>query len=180
MWARTSTAGKQDYPPLATFGSSRHDPVGIWVRLAVASFVVLLFGAHTAPAIAASAEVVPRRGVSWGEQYHPDRDSLANWLAARGASYAVWAERHPVAAARLEAQGASEPRAAPDSSDLGGVLLVALALVGIAALALAWLLALPALSFRLGLQGAAEHRVDIGLFGFVLLAAAVIVYAVNQ
>jgi hypothetical protein len=152
------------------------------VRLAAASFVVLLFGAQTAPAIAAAAEVEPRRGVSWGERYHPDRDSLANWLAARGASYAVWAERHPVAAARLEAQGESESRrrAAPDSSDLGGVLLAALAVVGIAALALAWLLALPALSFRLGLQGAAERRVDIGLFGFVLLAAAVIVYAVNQ
>jgi hypothetical protein len=43
---------------------------------------------------------LPASAVLWGDRYFESRASLTRWLRARGASYRIWAARHPDAAAR--------------------------------------------------------------------------------
>jgi hypothetical protein len=43
---------------------------------------------------------LPATAVLWGDQYFESKASLTRWLRARGASYRMWAERHPGAAER--------------------------------------------------------------------------------
>jgi hypothetical protein len=40
------------------------------------------------------------RTVVWANQLFTDPEDLAEWLSTRGASYKVWAQRHPRAAKR--------------------------------------------------------------------------------
>ena len=46
-----------------------------------------------------------QRWVLWGDRTPDTREEMESWLSARGASYEVWAQRHPRAAARLEDRG---------------------------------------------------------------------------
>jgi hypothetical protein len=58
----------------------------------------------------------------WGDTYFSDPSDLAAWLADRGASYGVWAERHPAAAELLEWAAAERARqAVPQGAPFRGV-----------------------------------------------------------
>jgi hypothetical protein len=58
----------------------------------------------------------------WGDRYFTDPSELALWLAARGATYGVWAERHPGAAELLEWAAAERARrGVPQGTPFRGV-----------------------------------------------------------
>lgn len=79
--------------------------------IAAMSCTVMLALAVVGPGAAAAPGAEPETTVViWGGEEHRTRASLEAWLRERGASYEVWAERHPAAAARLEsAPGGAEP-----------------------------------------------------------------------
>jgi len=54
-----------------------------------------------------------KSAVLWGDRYFENKASLTRWLRARGASYRLWAERYPEAAARqkLPSSGLQAPAA---------------------------------------------------------------------
>ena len=55
---------------------------------------------------------LPASAVLWGDRYFESQASLTRWLRSRGASYRIWAARHPEAAARHRLQ----PPAGPGSA----------------------------------------------------------------
>lgn len=52
---------------------------------------------------------VPAQAFVWSNRIPLTRAMLAQWLNAHGASYAVWAERHPAAAQRLALKNTQSP-----------------------------------------------------------------------
>jgi hypothetical protein len=53
--------------------------------------------------VQAPEPVVQTPGVVWAGRVFVDQEAAA-WLRARGVSYEIWAARHPVAAAQLDAR----------------------------------------------------------------------------
>lgn len=52
--------------------------------------------------------------VLWADRLFTSREGLAEWLNSRGASYRLWAERHPRAAARQRAAARAGRRDSPN------------------------------------------------------------------
>jgi hypothetical protein len=77
------------------------------VRLAI---VLTAAAVAAGGADAAAVDAAERRALVWGGELHSGPESLARWLAARGAEYEEWAERHPEAAARLEGREEEPPQ----------------------------------------------------------------------
>jgi hypothetical protein len=55
------------------------------------------------------ARSVPSQAFVWSDRIPLNEAMLTKWLRAHGATYAVWAKRHPAAAQRLAGANAANP-----------------------------------------------------------------------
>lgn len=81
---------------------SKQSPRQRLARYALVALIALAPGA--AVGYAAGARIgpfAPEPVLVWGGESFTSRAQFEHWLAARGGSYAAWAEKHPAAAARL-------------------------------------------------------------------------------
>jgi hypothetical protein len=74
------------------------------------AFAVIFIAAHVVPVHAPSV-AQPPTGTVWAGRVFVNKAELARWLRSKGASYQVWAERHPPPRAQPEKpQAASKER----------------------------------------------------------------------
>jgi hypothetical protein len=130
--------------------------------------------------------------VIWGGEEHRTRQSLEAWLNTRGASYELWAERHPAAAERIESapgsvappaatsvRGASPPPAEPKWSTPAGRLVLGLLGLGVVLLVLGALFASPlilAVPPRRAARALHATALEVAGTGTVALVAAAVAY----
>jgi hypothetical protein len=79
---------------------------------------LLVVGALTFAAAPSAPAAGRPQAIHWGHRAYSSRAPLASWLSARGASYPLWARRHPVGAAIVEHRPLppEPPRTVPQAS----------------------------------------------------------------
>lgn len=167
----------------------------------------LVLAALAATSVAAAAESPPADDprdatVVWGGIEHRTPAELDAWLRARGSSYVVWAERHPIAARRLERaallRGESPYPTEPqqENTDTGvrtaasvslpgalQMLLIAVAALGVGVLLAGVLLSSPAtlaLSAHPAVVGLHRRSLRLVTLGALIIAGAVIGYGLGH
>jgi uncharacterized protein YfaQ (DUF2300 family) len=78
---------------------------------------LLIVGALTVAAAPSAFAAGRPQAIHWGHRAYSSRAPLASWLSAHGASYPIWARRHPVGAAIVEHRPLppKPPRTAPQA-----------------------------------------------------------------
>jgi hypothetical protein len=94
------------FDPVLRAGTPRRMLLGLTVVAAFSAFI--WFGRVLVPTYK-PASAVPAQSFVWSDRIPLTRAMLAQWLRTHGASYPVWAKRHPAAAQRLSLKNTQSP-----------------------------------------------------------------------
>jgi hypothetical protein len=153
-----------------------------FARTAAFAAIAMVLAATAAPAFAGSNAARPTK-VSWAGVTFDRPQALARWLEQRGATYVVWASRHPGASAIIERDAPAPtapnlPAISPRAST-GGIgttdIAVVLFVLAIFCAAPAFL-PRPVAATRFGgrLLPLTEHRLVLGSVGVAIAAGALL------
>jgi hypothetical protein len=152
-----------------------------FARTAAFAAIAMVLVATAAPAFAGSNAARPTQ-VSWAGLTFDRPQALARWLEQRGASYVVWASRHPGASAIVERDAPAPtapnlPAISPRASGGIGTTDIAVALLVLAIVCAApAFLPRPVAATRFGghLLPLTEHRLVLGAVGVAIAAGALL------